>query len=67
MSAPVVHFEIGCRDVERAKKFYGGLLGWTANDPQTVLRLAEAGVDAIVSDDPGMALEVLEALEVLSR
>ena len=28
MSAPVVHFEIGCRDVERAKKFYGSLFGW---------------------------------------
>ena len=28
MPAPVVHFEIGCRDVERAKKFYGELLGW---------------------------------------
>ena len=29
MSAPVVHFEIGCRDAERAKKFYGDLFGWS--------------------------------------
>lgn len=28
MTAPVVHFEIGCRDVEKAKKFYGPLFGW---------------------------------------
>jgi glycerophosphoryl diester phosphodiesterase len=35
------------------------VLGWTANDPATVIRLAEAGVDAIVSDDPEMTLEVL--------
>jgi predicted enzyme related to lactoylglutathione lyase len=28
MSAPVVHFEIGCRDAERGKKFYGDLFGW---------------------------------------
>ena len=35
------------------------VLGWTANDPATVRRLADAGVDAIVSDDPGMALATL--------
>lgn len=28
MPAPVVHFEIGCRNIEKAKKFYGPLLGW---------------------------------------
>ena len=28
MAAPVVHFEIGCRDLAKAKKFYGPLLGW---------------------------------------
>jgi len=35
------------------------VLGWTANEPAVVLRLAAAGVDGIVSDDPGMALETL--------
>ena len=35
------------------------VLGWTANEPHIVLRLAAAGVDGIVSDDPGMALETL--------
>jgi predicted enzyme related to lactoylglutathione lyase len=28
MTAPVVHFEIGVRDVAQAQKFYGPLLGW---------------------------------------
>jgi glycerophosphoryl diester phosphodiesterase len=37
------------------------VLGWTANDPETVLRLARSGVDGIVSDDPAMALETLRA------
>lgn len=26
--APIVHFEIGFRDIEKAKAFYGPLLGW---------------------------------------
>jgi glycerophosphoryl diester phosphodiesterase len=37
------------------------ILGWTANDPAVVLRLASLGVDAIVSDDPGMVLATLAA------
>jgi glycerophosphoryl diester phosphodiesterase len=36
------------------------VLAWTVNDPETVRRLARIGVDAIVSDDPGMALKTLE-------
>jgi predicted enzyme related to lactoylglutathione lyase len=31
MPAPVVHFEIGFKDIEKAKKFYGPLLGWEFN------------------------------------
>ena len=38
------------------------VLAWTANDPSAVRRLAAAGVDAIVSDDPGMALRTLATL-----
>lgn len=26
--APVVHFEIGCKDTAKTAKFYGDLLGW---------------------------------------
>jgi hypothetical protein len=29
MSAPVVHFEIGCRNTEKTVEFYTKLLGWT--------------------------------------
>ena len=28
MPSPVVHFEIGCRDIARARTFYGNLFGW---------------------------------------
>ncbi len=28
MPAPVVHFEIGCRNVESTRRFYSELLGW---------------------------------------
>lgn len=28
----VVHFEIPADDVERAKKFYGSIFGWEADD-----------------------------------
>jgi len=37
------------------------VIAWTANDPETVRRLAAAGVDAIVSDDPEMVLATLLA------
>jgi uncharacterized protein len=26
---PVVHFEVGCRDLEKTASFYTGLFGWT--------------------------------------
>jgi len=38
------------------------VLGWTANDPASVRRLALLGVDGIVSDDPEMALKTLATL-----
>ena len=38
------------------------VLAWTANDPATVRRLSALGVDAIVSDDPGMVLRTLATL-----
>jgi len=37
------------------------VLAWTANDPDAVTRLTNAGVDGIVSDDPEMALATLLA------
>jgi glycerophosphoryl diester phosphodiesterase len=38
------------------------LIAWTVNDPGRVAELARLGVDAIVSDDPEMALRVLATL-----
>lgn len=28
MPAPVVHFEVGCKNLEATKKFYGAVFGW---------------------------------------
>jgi glycerophosphoryl diester phosphodiesterase len=41
------------------------LMAWTVNDPARVERLARAGVDAIITDDPEMALGVLATLSGL--
>ena len=38
------------------------VFGWTANDPEAVERLTAMGVDAVVTDDPGMARETLATL-----
>jgi glycerophosphoryl diester phosphodiesterase len=48
--------------VSVAHRLGAPVLAWTANDPATVRRLAAAGVDGIVSDDPGMTLETLATL-----
>jgi len=45
--------------VEAAHRRDVPVLAWTANDRATVLRLDALGVDAIVSDDPEMALATL--------
>lgn len=45
MPNPVVHFEIGCRDSEKAREFYGKLFEWdfTAAGPATMID-TKAGV-----------------------
>ena len=48
--------------VSMAHRLGAPVLAWTANDPETVRRLAAAGVDGIVSDDPGMTRETLATL-----
>lgn len=47
--------------VATAHRFGAPVLAWTANDPSAVRRLAAAGVDGIVSDDPEMTLATLLA------
>jgi len=46
--------------VAAAHRLGAPVLAWTVNDPEIVQRLERIGVDAIVSDDPGMALRSLE-------
>lgn len=39
MPNPVIHFEIGCQDLEKTRKFYGDLFGWStmAAGPSAVI------------------------------
>lgn len=48
--------------VEQVHARGASVVAWTVNDPEEVRRLAGARVDAIVSDDPGMALRVVATL-----
>ena len=48
--------------VSTAHRLGAPILAWTVNDPAGVRRVAEAGVDGIVSDDPEMTLATLLAL-----
>lgn len=55
-----LHHTLCSRTAVRAAHAFGApVVAWTANDPSAVRRVAAAGVDAIVSDDPGMALATL--------
>jgi glycerophosphoryl diester phosphodiesterase len=48
--------------VRIAHSLQAPVLAWTTNDPAAVLRAAGLGVDAVVTDDPGMALATLNGL-----
>jgi glycerophosphoryl diester phosphodiesterase len=45
--------------VARARALGVALNVWTVNDPAEIRRLAAVGVDAIITDTPGLALEAL--------
>jgi glycerophosphoryl diester phosphodiesterase len=49
--------------VATSHRFGAPVLAWTVNDEASVRRLAEIGVDGIVSDDPEMARRVLATLD----
>jgi hypothetical protein len=53
MGSPVVHFEIGCEDRERAETFYGLLFGWKSRPygPSSVrmTTCAERGIDGHIT------------------
>jgi glycerophosphoryl diester phosphodiesterase len=59
----VRHEIVGRALVEAAHARGVAVIAWTVNDPASVERLAAIGVDAIVSDDPGMLLGVLATLK----
>lgn len=46
--------------IRRAHAARAPLIAWTANTPALVARLAALGVDAIVTDDPAMAIATLK-------
>lgn len=46
MAHPVVHFEIGCRDIAKASDFYSKLFGWklTAMGPAAMIAGESGGI-----------------------
>jgi glycerophosphoryl diester phosphodiesterase len=59
-NALALHHTLVSRSVVRvAHRFSVPVLAYTVNEPALVERLASVGVDAIVTDDPAMALRVL--------
>jgi glycerophosphoryl diester phosphodiesterase len=59
-----VHHNLVTEATVRAVHTRGAaLIAWTVNDPARIAALAGLNVDAIVSDDPGMALRVLAKME----
>jgi uncharacterized protein len=67
MSGEPSHFELGVPDVERAKRFYGELLGWSFEDTGMGARIATGGAPGGIhaEDEPGItvffAVDALEA------
>lgn len=58
-----IHHNLVTEAVVRAVHDRGAaLIAWTVNDPGRITALAGLNVDAIVSDDPGMAVQVLAKL-----
>jgi glycerophosphoryl diester phosphodiesterase len=48
--------------VAAAHRMGAAVLAWTVNEPSVVQRLVEAGVDGLVTDDPGVVTEALATL-----
>jgi len=53
------HTLVTPRAVRRAHEIGVPVLAWTADDPTTVLRVVEAGVDGVISNDPEMVMATL--------
>jgi glycerophosphoryl diester phosphodiesterase len=50
----------GRMDEIRAAEF--AVVVWSVNTPQAIMSMAQAGVDVVITDDPGMAHEILDHL-----
>lgn len=62
LGAVGVHPELACASDARLRRWHaqGALVNvWTVNEPADALRLARAGVDAIISDVPGTIVRAL--------
>ncbi len=59
-----LHHSLVTPAVLRHARFRGAaVIAWTVNDPVRLERLARIGVDAVVCDDPQMALRLLATLD----
>jgi glycerophosphoryl diester phosphodiesterase len=53
------HTLVTGRTVTRAHRIGVPVLAWTVDDPTTVVRVVEAGVDGVISNDPEMVMATL--------
>ena len=52
MGAPVVHFEIGCRDRAKTEKFFGELFGWKMQSSEAATNIdtgSERGIQGHIT------------------
>jgi predicted enzyme related to lactoylglutathione lyase len=49
MPNPVVHFEIGCRDIDRTQKLYAELFDWKIQGLGPAAMIAGAGIDGHIT------------------
>ena len=47
MPNPVVHFEIGCKDLEKADRFYSSLFGWSVSQMGPARMIATGAQEGI--------------------
>ncbi|MCA9286136.1 MAG: VOC family protein [Phycisphaerales bacterium] len=54
MPAPIVHFEIGCRDTAKTRTFYGKLFDWEFQDYGGTQMIANIGAGPDGKGGPGI-------------
>jgi len=64
MPSPLIHWELMVADVERAKAFYGPLLGWTFTSQGPAYTLIHCGAapgGGLMKRPPGVTMSALNA------